>query len=81
MCMNQFNLAILESEPEMDLNEESFSAMQAIGLVTVALTTISLGLYIGREIRFRYKFRRRTPSDFFSYAGDSVAAAEYGMGV
>ncbi len=79
--MNQFNLATLESEPEMDLNEESFSAMQALGMVTVALTTISLGLYIGREIRFRYRFYRRTPSDFFSYAGDSIASAEYGMGV
>jgi len=79
--MNQFNLATLESEPEMDLSEESFSAMQAIGLVTIALATISLGLYIGREIRFRYKFYRRTPSDFFSYAGDSITATEYGMGV
>ena len=79
--MNQFNLATLESEPEMDLNEESFSALQAIGMVTIALATISLGLYIGREIRFRYKFHRRTPSDFFSYAGDSIATAEYGMGV
>ena len=79
--MNQFNLATLEFEPEMDLNEESFSAMQAIGLVTIALTTISLGLYVGREIRVRYKFRRRTPPDFFSYAGDSIAAAEYGIGV
>lgn len=41
----------------------------------------ALGLYVGRELRSRYKFNRRTPYDFFSHAGDSISAAESGVGI
>lgn len=41
----------------------------------------ALGVYIGYELRSRYKFMRRTPYDIFSHAGDSVPAAEYGVGI
>ena len=78
-CMSQLNLAA----PELDraAAEGLFSPLRALGLATVLIGAASLGLYIGRELRFRYKFRRRTPSDFFSSAGDPIANAEYGMGV
>ena len=45
-----------------------------------ALAVTALGLYVGREIRLRYKFKRRTPSDFFSHAGEELGA-EYGVGI
>ncbi len=77
-CMSQLNLAA----PELDRAAKSlFSPLRALGLATALIGAASLGLYIGRELRFRYKFRRRTPSDFFSNAGDPIANAEYGMGV
>ncbi len=60
---------------------DSFSALRVVGLATVVLGVLSLGLYAGRELRVRYKFKRRTPSDFFSRAGDLNTGTEYGMGV
>lgn len=58
----------------------SSSALRAIGWTSVALGVTALGLYIGRELRLRYKFKRRTPSDFFSHAEEDVTV-EYGMGI
>jgi hypothetical protein len=58
----------------------SSSALRAIGWTGVAIGVTALGLYIGRELRLRYKFNRRTPSDFFSHAGEEMGA-EYGMGI
>ncbi|HTX75101.1 MAG TPA: hypothetical protein VMD29_02765 [Terracidiphilus sp.] len=59
---------------------ESSGALRAIGWTSVALGVTALGLYIGRELRQRYKFNRRTPTDFFSHAGEELGA-EYGMGI
>ena len=58
----------------------SSGALRAIGWTSVAVGVTALGLYIGRELRVRYKFSRRTPSDFFSHAGEELGA-EYGVGV
>jgi hypothetical protein len=64
-----------------DDTNETFSALRVLGLATVVLGVLSLGLYAGRELRVRYKFKRRTPSDFFSRAGDLNTSTEYGMGI
>lgn len=79
--MNLLNYAASSLDSAADESEESLSALHALGLATALLGAVTLGLFIGRELRFRYKFRRRTPSDFFSNAGDPIASAEYGMGV
>jgi hypothetical protein len=72
-------LAELESVlPTM--RPSSSSALRAIGWTSVAVGVTALGLYIGRELRVRYKFKRRTPSDFFSHAGEELGA-DYGVGV
>ena len=47
----------------------------------LALVLAAVGLYVGRELRARYKFNHRTQYDFFSHAGDSVCAADYGTGI
>ena len=67
------------SRPES--NEESTVALRAIGWASVAVGVAALGLYVGRELRQRYKFKRRTPSDFYSHAGDESTSAEFGMGI
>jgi hypothetical protein len=79
--MTLLNLNALE--PSEELEEESFPLLQTLGIATVLVGAVTMGLYIGRELRLRYRFRRRTPSDFFSNAGDPVASAdyEYGMGI
>lgn len=58
----------------------SCRALRAVGWTSVAVGVTALGLYIGRELRLRYKFKRRTPSDFFSHAGEEMNA-EFGMGI
>ncbi len=71
------------SAPDLHFFDEEgeLSPVRAVGLATLAVGVVTLGLFVGRELRFRYQFRRRTPSDFFSSAGDALSGAEYGMGV
>jgi hypothetical protein len=58
------------------------SSCKIIGLASIAVGAAALGLYLGREFRSRYKFRRRTPYDRFSHSGDEgVAVGEFGMGI
>ena len=79
--MHPFNFSTRSLDRNEDTHDDAFSPLRAVGLATVVLGVVSLGLFVGRELRFRYKFRRRTPSDFFSNAGDPIASAEYGMGI
>lgn len=55
-------------------------ALRAIGWTSVAVGVAALGLFVGRELRLRYKIRHRTPSDFFSHAGEDFTT-EFGMGI
>jgi hypothetical protein len=55
--------------------------LRIVGWASVALGIAALGLYVGHELRSRYKFNKRTPYDFFAHAGDSIPATEYGMGI
>jgi hypothetical protein len=67
--------------PGLKKEKESAVALKAIGWSSVAVGVVALGLYVGRELRQRYKFNRRTPYDFYSHAGDEMQPAEYGMGI
>lgn len=51
-----------------------------MGWTSVAVGVAALGVYVGRELRVRYKFNHRTPSDFYSHAGDEMQT-EYGVGI
>lgn len=63
------------------LKRESSLPLKTIGLASVAVGAAALGLYLGRELRSRYKFKRRTPYDRYSHAGDEAAVGEFGMGI
>ena len=69
------------SYAETSASQEEGSAMAIVGWTSVAVGIAAVGLYVGRELRARYKFNHRTPYDFFSHAGDSVPAADYGTGI
>lgn len=82
--MGYFNHSAKSNDSAADFEaglEDTLSPLQWLGMATAFVGAVSLGLYIGRELRLRYKFRRRTPADFFSNAGDPINSAEYGMGV
>jgi hypothetical protein len=57
------------------------STIKVIGWTSLAVGVAALGVYLGRELRLRYKFNHRTPYDYYSHAGDESTAAEYGMGI
>jgi len=64
--------------------EEEGSAMAIVGWTSVAAVAVGIaavGIYLGRELRSRYKFNHRTQYDFFAHAGDSICTADYGTGV
>jgi len=70
--------------PESEVTElkdsTSYAVLRAIGWVSVGMGIAAVGLFVGRELRNRYRFNHRTPYDFYSQAG-TQAASEFGMGV
>jgi hypothetical protein len=68
-------------QEELEDNETGgHTALKAIGWVSFGLGVAAVGVFVGRELRKRYKFNHRTPYDFYSNAG-TPAASEFGMGV
>jgi hypothetical protein len=44
------------------------------------LAVAAVGIFVGREIRSRYKFKCRTPYDFYDHASEKQTG-EFGLGV
>lgn len=55
--------------------------LRTIGLASAGVTVVALGVVVGRELRLRYKFNRRTPYDFYAHSGDQVQDLEFGVGI
>jgi hypothetical protein len=55
--------------------------MRNVGLVSAGITVLAIGVVVGKELRDRYKFRRRTPYDIYSHSGDQTQELEFGVGV
>ena len=56
------------------------SALRIIGWLTVGLAVAAVGIFVGCELRSRYKFKRRTPYDFYAHAGEKQTG-EFGLGI
>jgi hypothetical protein len=57
------------------------SLLRNLSWATAGVTALALGVIVGREIRQRYKFNRRTPYDFYAHSGDQVQDSEFGVGI
>ena len=53
-----------------DEGEEETTLIKTVGWISAGLGAVALGLFIGRELRQRYQFNRRTPYDFYAHSGD-----------
>ena len=73
MSAQASNLTLLDEQ-------EDSKTLKVIGWFSVGITVAALGLYVGREIRQRYKFNKRTPYDFYSNAGNRQST-EFGVGI
>ena len=60
--------------------QESRLVVRNFGLVSAGITALALGVVVGRELRQRYKFHRRTPYDMYAHAGEQSPEIEFGVG-
>ncbi len=67
-------------EESLGIKKQSH-VLRNIGFATAGVTVVALGLVVGRELRERYKFNRRTPYDFYAHSGDQMADVEFGVGI
>ncbi len=67
--------------PDEDLAPEESGLLKTIGWISAAFGAVALGLIVGREIRQRYKFNRRTPYDLYAHSGDELPDVEFGVGI
>jgi hypothetical protein len=68
-------------QPEaVEEDDDESTLIKTIGWIAAGLGAVALGLFIGREMRQRYKFNRRTPYDFYSHSGDEQDV-EVGLGI
>lgn len=73
----------MSAEPlSLNLNQEpqEHKALRVLGWFSVGMAVAALGVVVGCELRSRYKFKKRTPYDFYSNAAEPQGA-EYGVGV
>ena len=66
-------------QEEFDDDDES-TLIKTVGWISAGLGAVALGLFIGREMRQRYKFNRRTPYDIYSHSGDEQDV-DFGLGI
>ena len=72
--------AITDALPESLTEEQESTILRTVGWVTAGMGALALGLFVGRELRQRYKFNRRTPYDFYAHSGDEQDM-EFGVGI
>jgi hypothetical protein len=87
-CCGSFASKSNESEPAGEINDAGEAAetveshlLRTVGWISAALGAVAIGLLVGREIRERYKFNRRTPYDLYSHSGDELPDADCGVGI
>jgi len=65
---------------EIDEAAHESNTLRVIGWFSIGMAVAAVGIFVGAELRNRYKFKRRTPYDFYSNAGEHPAS-EFGMGI
>jgi len=56
------------------------TALRIITWFSVGMAVAAVGIFLGAELRNRSRFKKRTPYDFYSNAGEQHAS-EFGVGV
>jgi hypothetical protein len=70
----------IPSEENATPEKEGSTALRVVTWFSVGLAVAALGIFIGAELRSRYRFKRRTPYDFYSNAGEQQAS-DFGVGI
>jgi hypothetical protein len=78
MEMEIDSLTPVEETPEQE--KPGSTALRVITWFSVGVAVATLGIFVGAELRSRYRFKKRTPYDFYSNAGEQQPS-EFGVGV
>jgi hypothetical protein len=70
-----------EMEDAVNPTSRTTGILRNIGLLSAGVTVVAIGVMVGRELRQRYKFNRRTPYDFYAHSGDQAQDVEFGVGI
>ncbi len=68
------------SAKETDEETKKSRALRVIGWLSLGLAVTAVGIFVGREIRNRYKLNHSNPYDFYTHAGEQQTG-EFGLGV
>jgi hypothetical protein len=69
----------LDATEEASEEAKESSNLKVVGWLTVGVAVATLGVFLGRELRSRHKFKHRTPYDFYAHADEDPA--EFGVGI
>jgi hypothetical protein len=64
---------------QQEEDDAESTLIKTVGWISAGLGAVALGLFVGRELRHRYKFNRRTPYDFYAHSGDEQDV-DFGLG-
>ena len=78
MSLELDSLTLVEETPEPE--KPGSTALRVITWFSVGMAVAALGICVGAELRSRYRFKKRTPYDFYSNAGEQQPG-EFGVGV
>ena len=73
----------MSTEPEYATQEEQATdkkALRVIGWFSMGMAVATVGIYLGYELRSLYKWRKRSPYDFYAKS-DAKHANEFGVGI
>ena len=72
-----------ESMGDLPVSERSRTESLVVAAAWLAggVSVVTLGLLAGRELRGRYKFKRRTPYDYYAHSGDRSPDLDYSVGI
>ena len=78
MLIDAEPLTPFEDTPASEKRDSN--ALRVITWFSVGMAVAALGIFLGAELRSRSKFKRRTPYDFYTNAGEQQAG-EFGVGI
>ena len=70
-----------DSQPFANLEEaREANVLKVVTWFSVGIAVAAIGIFVGRELRNRYRFNNRTPYDFYASAGEAQTG-EFGVGI
>ena len=71
---------VIPCEEALEIEKRESKTLRVITWFSVGMAVAALSIFVGAELRSLSKFKRRTPYDFYTNAGEQQAS-EFGVGI